>query len=88
MSRISIPELDWCQGAIVSFVGHFVFFITNFRDWAKLQEASSLKVVLTKQDQHAKKFVWNVKICSQKKKEKKKNQLSKPLTAVLASLEN
>jgi len=86
LSKISIPELDWCQGAIVSFVGRFVFFITNFRDWAKLQ-ASSLKVVLTKQDQHAKKFVWNVKICSQKKKEKK-NQLSKPLTAVLASLEN
>lgn len=84
MSRISIPELDWCQGAIVSFVGRFV---TNFRDWAKLQEASPLKVVLTKQDQHAKKFVWNVKICSQKKKEKR-NQLSKPLTAVLASLEN
>lgn len=73
MSRISIPELDWCQGAIVSFVGRFVFFITNYRDWAKLQEASSLKVVLTKQDQHAKKFVWNVKICSQKKKEKKKS---------------
>jgi len=86
LSKISIPELDWCQGAIVSFVGRFVFFITNFRDWAKLQ-ASSLKVVLTKQDQHAKKFVWNVKICSQKKKEKK-NQLSKPFTAVLARLEN
>lgn len=68
LSRISIPDLVWGQGVIVSFVGRFIFFITAFRDWAKLQEASSLNFVLTKQNQHAKKFAWNVKICSQKKK--------------------
>ena len=48
--------------------GSVYIFINAFRDWAKLQSAFSLKLVLTKQDQDTKKSVWNVEIYGKKKK--------------------
>lgn len=69
LSRIRIPKPVWGLGVLVSLVGLVSYFsFAAFRDWAKLQEAFSLKLVLTKQVQHAKKSVRNVEIYMEKKK--------------------
>lgn len=69
LSRIRIPKPVWGLGVLVSLVGLVSYFsFAAFRDWAKLQEAFSLKLVLTKQVQHAKKSVRNVEIHREKKK--------------------